>query len=222
MAQESTARKLDPLPLAADAKVDAKIVKHGGREPPVRHGRPLGSNRWLGVVMFLGAEAMFFAGLMGAYLVFRVGAAAWPPPFQPRLPIGITGVNTVILLVSALTMARALKAVRANDRRKLAGWLGLTALLGAIFLMIQGYEWAQLIGFGLTVSSSVYGGLFYLLIGFHALHVLGALVWLLVVLWFARNGSYSPTSHVGVQTCGLYWTFVVALWPVLYGLVYLY
>jgi cytochrome c oxidase subunit 3 len=64
--------------------------------------------------------------------------------------------------------------------------------------------------------------LFYTLIGFHGLHVLGAIGWLLVVLWFVRKGNYSRESHVGVQTCGLYWIFVVALWPVLYGLVYLY
>ena len=59
---------------------------------------PIGSNAWLGVLMLLGAEAMFFAGLIGAYIVFRVGSAIWPPPFQPRLPVGVTGVNTGILL----------------------------------------------------------------------------------------------------------------------------
>jgi cytochrome c oxidase subunit 3 len=220
MAQDSTARKLDPLDLVVDRRGE-----FGGGEPPappVRPNRPLGANAWLAVVMFLGAEAMFFAGLIGAYLVFRVGAAIWPPPFQPRLPIGVTGVNTVILLASAFTMRRGVKAVGANDRRGLVRFLGITALLGTLFLMVQGYEWAKLIRFGLTVSSSVYGGLFYTLIGFHGLHVLGAIGWLLVVLWFARRGSYSRESPVGVQTCGMYWIFVVALWPVLYGLVYLY
>lgn len=223
MAKESTARKLPPLELVEAPP--AQRVKSGDGEPPappVRPNRPIGSNAWLGVVMFLGAEAMFFAGLIGAYLVFRVGAASWPPPFQPRLPIGVTGVNTVILLISAWTMARGLKAVRAGDNRNLMRWLGVTALLGAGFLLIQGYEWAQLLRFGLTVSSSVYGGLFYTLIGFHALHVLGALVWLLIILQLARRQRFSAKSYVGVQTCGLYWTFVVALWPILYGLVYLY
>jgi heme/copper-type cytochrome/quinol oxidase subunit 3 len=146
----------------------------------------------------------------------------WPPPFQPRLPVGVTGVNTVILLASAFTMHRALGAVRANERDRLMRFLGVTALLGTLFLIVQGYEWTQLLRFGLTVSSSVYGALFYTLIGCHGLHVFGALVWLLVVLWFARKGSYSRESLVGVETCALYWTFVVGLWPVLYGLVYLY
>lgn len=221
MAQESTARKLtefEPVKIV-------KPTRFGGGEPPappVRPNRPIAANAWLAVVMFLGAEVMFFAGLIGAYLVFRVNAAHWPPPFQPRLPVGVTGVNTVILLASALTMWWAVKAVRANNRAALVRNLGLTTVLGATFLLIQGYEWAQLIRFGLTVSSSVYGGLFYTLIGFHGLHVFGALIWLLVVLAQAREGRFSRQQHVGLQTCNMYWIFVVALWPVLYGLVYLY
>ena len=172
--------------------------------------------------MLLGAEAMFFAGLIGAYIVFRVGSAIWPPPFQPRLPVGVTGVNTLILIASAVTMRWSLKAVRVNDRKKFVRYLAYTALLGGIFLLIQGFEWLRLIHFGLTVSSSVYGGLFYTLIGFHGLHVVGALIWLLVVLMRAEQGRFSRESYVGAQTCGMYWTFVVALWPILYGLVYLY
>ena len=172
--------------------------------------------------MFLGAEAMFFAGLIGAYIVFRVGSAIWPPPFQPRLPVGVTGVNTLILVASAVTMRWSLKAVRVNDRRRLIRCLVYTAVLGGIFLLIQGFEWLRLIHFGLTVSSSVYGGLFYTLIGFHGLHVFGALLCLLAILMRAKQGRFSREGHVGVQICGMYWTFVVALWPVLYGLVYLY
>jgi heme/copper-type cytochrome/quinol oxidase subunit 3 len=194
----------------------------GGEPPPVLPQTPIGNNVWLAVLMFLGAEAMFFAGLMGAYIVFRVGAAVWPPPFQPRLPVGVTGVNTVFLLASAVTIRVALRSARRGDGTRLVGWLGLTALLGATFLAVQGYEWAKLIQFGLTVSSSVYGGLFYTLIGFHALHVFGALVWLMVVFALARRGHYANNRYLGVQTCAMYWTFVVALWPALYGLVYLY
>jgi cytochrome c oxidase subunit III len=221
MAQTSTARRLDE-PLAG---VEQKQPAFGGGEPPappVRPNTPIGSNAWLAVLMFLGAEAMFFAGLIGAFIVFRVGAPVWPPPFQPRLPVGLTGLNTLILLLSAVTMRASLNAMRAGKRGRLIRLLALTAALGGIFLAIQGYEWLRLIHFGLTISSSVYGGLFYTLIGFHGLHVLGALIWLLVVYGQARNGRFSRERHVGLQTCGMYWTFVVALWPVLYGLVYLY
>jgi cytochrome c oxidase subunit III len=202
-----------------------KRAGFGGGEPPappVRHTAPIGSNAWLGVLVFLGAEAMFFAGLIGAYLVFRVASPIWPPPFQPRLPTGVTGVNTVILLASAVTIRLGIRAVRAGNVQRMIRLLGVTASLGAAFLAIQGYEWFRLIQFGLTVSSSVYGGLFYTLIGFHGLHVAGALIWLLVVFVLAKQGRFSKDRHIGIQTCGMYWTFVVGLWPVLYGLVYLY
>ena len=221
MARNSTARRLDDAP----AGIEPTRPGFGGGEPPappVRPNAPLGSNAWLAVLMFLGAEAMFFAGLIGAFIVFRVGATVWPPPFQPRLPVGVTGVNTVILLISAVTMRMSLTAARGGDAGRLIRFLGLTGVLGAIFLAVQGYEWVELIRFGLTVSSSVYGGLFYTLIGFHALHVFGALIWLLVVFALAIQGWFSREHHVGLQTCGMYWTFVVGLWPVLYGLVYLY
>jgi heme/copper-type cytochrome/quinol oxidase subunit 3 len=190
--------------------------------PPVRPIAPVGSNAWLAVLMFLGAEAMFFAGLIGAYIVFRLGSPVWPPPFQPRLPIGVTGVNTIILVASGVTMRRGIRAIETGSRDKLIRLLGLTALFGGIFLAVQGFEWSRLIHFGLTVSSSVYGGLFYTLIGFHGLHVVGALIWLLVVFARAQKGHFTREHHIGLQTCGMYWTFVVALWPVLYGVVYLF
>ncbi len=94
MAQSSTARKIDEAPILTEAKRAA----FGGGDPPappVRPNTPIGNNAWLAVVMFLGAEAMFFAGLIGAFLVFRVGSVVWPPPFQPRLPLGVTGFNTL-------------------------------------------------------------------------------------------------------------------------------
>ena len=219
MARSSTARRLDE-PVLNNATKRAEFG--GGQPPPVWPQTPIGANVWLAVLMFLGAEAMFFAGLMGAYIVFRVGAAVWPPPFQPRLPVGVTGVTTIFLLASAVTIRAALRGARRGDVARLVRWLGVTGLLGATFLAVQGYEWFKLIRFGLTVSSSVYGGLFYTLIGFHALHVFGALVWLLVVFALARRGRYSKDRYIGVQTCAMYWTFVVALWPALYGLVYLY
>ena len=219
MAPASTARRLDETLVELETK---RGGFGGGEPPPVLPQAPVGNNAWLAVLMFLGAEAMFFAGLMGAYIVFRASASVWPPPFQPRLPVGVTGVNTIFLLASAVTIRVALRSARGGDTAMLVRWLGLTALLGAIFLAVQGYEWIELIQFGLTVSSSVYGGLFYTLIGFHALHVFGALIWLLVVLALARRGHYSKNRYLGVQICAMYWTFVVGLWPALYGLVYLY
>ena len=91
---------------------------NGDGEPPASsEGLPL-SNARLGMLMLLGGEAMFFGGLIIAFLQLRLGAAAWPPPGQPRLPIGLTALNTVILLASSWTLVRALRAVRAGDRTR--------------------------------------------------------------------------------------------------------
>jgi cytochrome c oxidase subunit III len=220
MVKSSAARKLDETTSAADLRRPG--FGGGDRPPPVRPNAPVLNNAQLGVLMLLGAEVMFFAGLIGAFLVFRLSAAVWPPPFQPRLPVGVTGVNTAILLVSAVTMHLGIRAVRVGAVATLIRQLSMTVLLGSLFLVIQGYEWIRLIHFGLTASSSVYGGLFYALIGAHGVHVLCGLIWLFVVRIQARRGRFSKIRYAGVQISGMYWTFVVALWPVLYGLVYLY
>jgi cytochrome c oxidase subunit III len=222
MAKSSAARRLpdDPEPSVALRQPAFGAGPPSG--PPVRHNTPVLTNATLGVIMMLGAEAMFFAGLIGAYLVFRLAAEHWPPPFQPRLPIGVTGVNTLILLISAFTMRGSIGAIKAGDLRRSLRLLTCTAALGTVFLLVQGSEWIKLIHFGLTVSSSVYGSLFYTLIGAHGAHVLGALVWIAVVFARARRGRYSSKDYNGLQNCGLYWLFVVGLWPALYGLVYLF
>jgi cytochrome c oxidase subunit III len=186
-----------------------------------RPGPPL-SNARLGMLMFLGAETMLFAGLIGSFLVFRVANQTWPPPTLPSLPVGVTGINTLILLYSALTMRRAQRAIRTGQRQSGIRFLGYTVFLGVAFLTIQGYEWLQLVGYGLTMASGVYGATFYVLIGCHALHVLGAVVWLLSGLVRTLRGHSSPGRYMGLAMCGMYWYYVVALWPVLYWLVYLY
>jgi heme/copper-type cytochrome/quinol oxidase subunit 3 len=220
MAKSSAARRWDdqePAPAREPA-----FGGGGPPTPPVPPNALILSNAKLGMIMLIGAETMFFAGLIGAFIVFRVAAANWPPPFQPRLPVGVTGVNTVILLISALTMHYSIGAMRTGNIVGAKRLLALTAFLGALFLAIQGSEWIKLVHFGLTVSSSVYGGLFYTLIGAHGVHVLGALAWLVVVYAQMRKGRFSRKDFAGLQICRMYWIFVVALWPLLYGLVYLY
>jgi heme/copper-type cytochrome/quinol oxidase subunit 3 len=176
-------------------------------------------NARLATMFFIGAEVMFFAGLISAYFVLRMGAAQWPPPLQPRLPILVTGLNTLVLLGSSVAMVRALRARR--DHARLLRGLALTGALGVVFLLVQGYEWARLVSYGLTVTSGAYGVTFYTLIGVHGLHVLGALAWLAIVLLGARRGRFIEPPAAGLRACGLYWHFVVALWPILYVTVYL-
>jgi heme/copper-type cytochrome/quinol oxidase subunit 3 len=185
-----------------------------------RPRRPLDNLR-LAMLFFIGAESMFFAALISALFVLRLGMPAWPPPLQPRLPVAMTGVNTLVLLASSVAMLRAGRALSRNDRRGLVRGLALAAGLGTVFLFVQGYEWVRLVEFGLTMVSSTYGTTFYTLIGTHALHVLGALVWLTVTLVLAAGGRFSRDRSSVVRACAMYWHFVVGLWPILYVTVYL-
>jgi heme/copper-type cytochrome/quinol oxidase subunit 3 len=171
------------------------------------------------MALFLAAEVMFFAGLISAFAVLRAQAPVWPPSGQPRLPVLATGLNTAVLLLSAWTMHRAL-AGRDRGERDLLRWLSATAMLGAVFLGVQGAEWVRMIQFGLTTSSSLYGATFYALVGAHGLHVLGALVALLAVRHGAARGRYQPGDSAALRPMAMYWMFVVAVWPLLYLLVY--
>lgn len=220
MAPETSTLTQGPPPFFPEPPDDGGDEDRHGDDDG-RPGPPLSNGR-LGMMMFLGAETMFFAGLIGSFLVFRVSSQTWPPATLPRLPVGVTGVNTLILLYSAITMWRAQRAIRAGQQQRGIRCLGYTGALGVIFLAIQGSEWVQLIGHGLTMASGVYGATFYVLIGCHGLHVFGAVVWLLSVLLRTVRGHYNATRYMGVALCGMYWYYVVALWPVLYWLVYLY
>jgi heme/copper-type cytochrome/quinol oxidase subunit 3 len=189
------------------------------RDPSSR--RPLLDNAVLATLFVIGGEVMLFGGLVFSFLIIRVGSAVWPPPLEPRLPVGVTAANTVVLLWSSVAMIAAGRARARGDRRGFVRGLGLAAGLGCLFLAVQGFEWARLISFGLTVASGVYGGTFYTLIGAHAAHVMVALAWLGIVLARAGRGRFTGTRAPAVTACAMYWHFVVALWPILYVTVYL-
>jgi heme/copper-type cytochrome/quinol oxidase subunit 3 len=179
-------------------------------------------NGVLAMILLLITEAMLYGGLISAYIVNRAGAAVWPPPDQPRLPVEVTGVNTIILLSSALVLflfTRRVNKMRAIDSKS-TNILLVTILLGATFLTIQGTEWARLIGYGLTTHSSIYGAFFYTLIGAHGLHVFAGLSILFYLYFSIRKASSFETAKNKISTCILYWYFVVAIWPILYRLVY--
>jgi len=190
----------------------------GGDPSPRRTGF---DNAVLATMFLIGAEVMLFAGLIFSFWILRLAAPVWPPPLQPRLPVGVTGANTVVLLASSVAMAAGLRAMSAGRRASGVSRLGAAGALGILFVGIQGYEWVRLIGFGLTASSGAYGTTFYTLIGAHGLHVLGAIVWLTVMLLLVRRGRFADGRTAALRACAMYWHFVVALWPVLYVSVYL-
>ena len=182
-------------------------------------GRGALSSGVLGMTLFLFTEFMLFAGLISAFLILRAQAPVWPPAGQPRLPVAVTGANTIVLILSGFTMARAVGALTKGSAAAVR-WLQATAALGLLFLLIQGTEWTRLVSFGLTGHSSVYGATFYALVGIHGIHVAAAVVVLFVNLLRTMGGLYTPAEHVGLSLCRMYWIFVVGVWPVLYLLLY--
>jgi len=189
------------------------------REPGGR--RPLLDNVRLAMLFLICGEVMFFGGLVSAFLVLRVTAVQWPPPLQPRLPIGVTGVNTLVLIASSAAMASAVRALDRQDARLLVQRLLIAGGLGAIFLLVQGYEWVRLVSYGLTMWSGAYGTTFYTVIGTHAAHVAAAVIWVGLTAWLAGRGRFLDGRAGPLRACSIYWHFVVALWPILYVAVYL-
>ncbi len=174
----------------------------------------------LGVITLLFTELMFFAALISAFIVNRadVPASEWPPPGQPRLPVLSTLFNSLFLLVSAFTLALAVRKYKKD--KKIAFWLILTILLASLFILLQGAEWVRLINFGMTSSSGLYAAFFYTIVGAHAFHALfGVAALIYIQLRIRRNKKKNLSAEL---TAGaLYWFFVVGIWPVLYILVYL-
>lgn len=179
-------------------------------------------NAHLAMAALIVAELMLFAGLIGAYLVFRLQELDWPPAGQPRLPIGVTALNTVALVASAVALRRGVALLRRGVADRAGRLMTLAAALGVLFLAVQGLEWVRLIRHGLTLGSSVFGGVFYLLIGCHAVHVAVAVLYLALVTVGVLRSFISPDRPVAVEICATYWYFVTGLWLVLFPLVYLY
>lgn len=171
----------------------------------------------LGMVLFVVAEAMLFAGLISAFAIVKASAMVWPPPDQPRLPVEATLFNTTVLLASGVLLYFAHGAFRRGDRTKVQRALWWALGLGAFFVIFQGFEWVRLIGQGLTLTSSSLGSFFYLIVGMHALHAVGALGLLAATSLRLRKG-YITASLFGATE--VLWFFVVGVWPILYGVVY--
>ena len=181
--------------------------------------RQLVSSSIFATVIMIMTEVMFFAALISAYMIIRSGAEEWPPWGQPRLPVFATALNSLTLLASAFCLHRSVKVFssQASQSKQL---LALSIALGTVFVSVQGYEWVQLINFGLTITSSTYGGVFYLIIGAHGLHVIGGLLALLACLRRLNSTSQQLTID-NFRAAQIFWYFVVGVWPVLYTLVYL-
>jgi heme/copper-type cytochrome/quinol oxidase subunit 3 len=173
----------------------------------------------LGTLIFVVAEVMFFVGMISAFTISRAGAPAgtWPVPGQPTLPKDATLLNTIALLASGLVLliGQVLRAKKKHGAAKLfvvAAWA-----LGAAFVVLQGREWAELLSGGLTLTSSRLGAFFYLIVGMHGVHAIGALLALALATVQLLKGTLKDGLFFGAQ---VFWYFVVLMWPVIYARVY--
>jgi cytochrome c oxidase subunit 3 len=141
--------------------------------------------------------------------------------FETIPAFGLPAVNTAILLSSSVTVTIAHHALIAGNRTRLKIFLALTFLLGFTFVGLQAHEYHEAYTeLGLTLGTGVYGSTFFMLTGFHGLHVtIGAIM--LTVIWFrVLNGHFTPTRHFAFEAVAWYWHFVDVVWLGLFCFVY--
>jgi len=185
------------------------------------------SNEWLGIVLFIVSEAIMFGAFFAQYFYNRILSEEWPtrvglPPGFERVPYApLPVILTVLLIASGFTAHNAQTAIRRDDRDRLQGWLIVTVLLGAGFLAGQAYEYLNLINVEhFTITSGIYGTVFYCLTGLHGLHVTVGVILLAGVLLRAFMGHFSSRNHFAIEGTVLYWHFVDVVWIALYATLY--
>ena len=166
----------------------------------------------IGMAIFVGSDVMGFGGLLLAYAVLRVRAASWPDPAL-RFDRTLAAVLTALLLASSATMSAALVAAR-ERRPGVRRWLVVTAALGAAFLAGQAMEFRALAGERqLSLAADQAAAIFYVVTGFHGLHVAAGVLALLAV---SRR-----QARESIEVVALYWQFVDLVWIAIFTLVYL-
>ena len=175
--------------------------------------------RLLGLIAFLVADGMTFAGFFAAYLTFKAVNPLAPDSIY-ELELALPTLNTVLLLVSSATFHRAGQALQKNESKRCQNWLVITALLGIAFLISQMVEYFSL-PFGLT--ENLYASTFYALTGFHGLHVTLGAIMILIVWWQTRSpgGRITSQNNFPFEAAEVYWHFVDGIWVVLFIILYL-
>ncbi len=178
------------------------------------------------VVPWLGGDSNnFFTNL----LLWEGFEATWPTngpaevggDFQVMGPFGLPLVNTAILLTSSVTVTIAHHALIAGKRGVLTAFLALTFILGFIFVFLQGYEYIHAYeDLNLKLTTGIYGSTFFMLTGFHGMHVTIGAIMLLIIWLRVIKGHFSPTNHFAFEAVAWYWHFVDVVWIGLYVFVY--
>ena len=187
---------------------------------PVEPGALPGvDNRKFGMWLFIVNEIMFFAAFIALFIAYKntPQMAEFHQAFNPALGI----IGTSVLLFSSLMVVLGITSIQRGSKRGLVVFLLLTILLGATFLGIQATEFTLLHEQGFTLSTSSATSAFYVMTGFHGLHVFIGVVWALGVMFAAWRNWFSKQKYGGVEIFGLYWHFVDVVWIVLFMLIYL-
>ncbi|HUO04111.1 MAG TPA: heme-copper oxidase subunit III [Candidatus Binataceae bacterium] len=180
-----------------------------------------GNSGKLGMWIFLAGDAMTFGCGIAAYGALRFRNVNWPDPAH-WLGINTTAIMTFILICSSVTMVEALSGIQHGNQSKFRNFMGLTVLGGIAFLGMQAMEWHHLIGEeGLSIRTSLFSATFFILTGFHGLHVTGGVIYN-GVLWIRGLMGKLPQSKANlVEIAGLYWHFVDLVWILIFTFVYL-
>ena len=182
------------------------------------HGHEGGrSINWWGMIFFIASEALIFANFIAAYLYLEIRNGNWHLPSEITYPL----INTAILLASSIPARFAGAAIAKGNQRNLKIGLFFTALMGAIFLGGQAYEYTGLFGNHFTPSATIFGSSFFMLTGFHGLHVTVGVLFLVICLLRSLRGDFTAKNHFAVQAAEMYWHFVDGVWIVVFSLVYL-
>jgi len=215
--------------LAATA-IELKTAHGGGGHVVDDHGHsdhPPSStgldSRKLLMWAFLASDTMLFGALIGTYMTYRGRAeqmGVGPFPFE-IFDIPYTSISAFVLLMSSLTMVLAVSAIGRNDMRGTRAWILATAVLGAIFVGGQVFEFSVFTKEGMLLNTNIFSSSFYVLTGFHGLHVTLGIIWLMTLAWISFRGGLKQKDALSVEIAGLYWHFVDIVWIVIFVLVYL-
>jgi len=194
---------------------------HNDHGPGGAHVTATGlSNNKMAMWLFLGSECLLFGGLISTYMLYRGRQGSGPGPAQV-FDIPLTSVSSFILLMSSLTMVLAVNAAKRLDDKNTRLWLMATALLGALFVGGQVYEFTAFYQEGLGFTTSLFSSSFFTLTGFHGVHVTLGVVMLIALAAIIGRGRITGDKAEVVEIVGLYWHFVDVVWVVIFTLVYL-
>lgn len=176
----------------------------------------------LGLWLFLASELMLFGSLFSSYVLLRLGSDDWPQGGD-RLHVASGAINTVVLVLSSVTVFMAWEAARSNRRSRTRVLLLATAGLSVLFLVNKLHEYKAAIAEGFVPSYDIFSAIYFTLTGVHALHLVGGLV---VLLYLAGPGfgdfERRPAVFAQrVELTGTYWHFVDVIWLILFPVLYL-